>query len=210
MSFTKLKNVSWISAAMVLAAVNVASAAENALCASSEQAAKVIDAYKAAPGGFPFMVSKQLTLTESQVVSALPSDQAIGVGNSEFAKIWETLTKWDHGVVLVLTGGQVLEIHGPIKSGAPSTRSKNFNLSTEGDGMSGHLRPDLLSGIYAISLPAKDDNRIRGIMFMDGEGKSAFSIFMPTEGTPLTPAQIAQFDATWNAMKGLPTPCEKK
>ncbi len=209
MNFTKLKTVTWISAATVLAAINVASAADSPLCASPEQAAKVSEAYKASPGGLPFMVNKQLGLTESQVVSALPQGQAIGVATSEFAKVWDTLTKWEHGVVLVVTGGQVLEIHGPIKSGAPSTRSKNFNLSTDGDGMSGHLRPDLLSAIYAISLPGKDDNKTRGVMFMDAEGKSAFGVFMPTEAKPLTQAQIAQFDATWDAMKGMPSACAK-
>jgi putative heme iron utilization protein len=201
--------VSLTVAAIMLGTAAAASAAESAVCASPEQAKKVQAAYLEGPGRLPFIVNKALGLTEAQVASALPADQAMGVPNTQFAQVWDSLTKWENALVLILSGGHTIEVYGPIHKGEPSTRSKNFNLTPEGAGMSGHLRPDLVSAIYAVAIPGKDGAKTRGVMFMDAEGKSAFSAFLPSEGAPPTPAQIAQFEATWTAVKAMPSVCAK-
>jgi putative heme iron utilization protein len=195
--------------AITLATATAASGADNAVCATPEQAKKVQAAYLETPGRLPFMVNKALGMTEAQVASALPADQAMGVPNTQFAQVWDSLSKWENAVVLILSGGHTIEVYGPIHKGEPSTRTKNFNLSPDGAGMSGHLRPDLVSAIYAVAIPGKDGAKTRGVMFMDGEGKSAFSAFLPSEGAPPTPGQIAQFEATWTAMKSMPSVCAK-
>lgn len=195
--------------ALSLGTAVTASAADSAVCATPEQAKKVQVAYQEVPGRLPFMVNKTLGMTEAQVASALPADQAMGVPNTQFAQVWDSLAKWENAVVLILAGGHTIEVYGPIHKGEPSTRTKNFNLSPEGTGMSGHLRPDLVSAIYAVAISGKDGAKTRGVMFMDGEGKSAFSAFLPSEGAPLAAAQIAQFEATWAAMKAMPPVCAK-
>lgn len=194
---------------LLVGTAGAAMAADSPVCASPEQAKKVQAAYQEVPGRLPFMVNKTLGLTEAQVASALPPDQAMGVPNTQFAQVWDSLSKWENAVVLILAGGHTIEVYGPIHKGEPSTRSKNFNLAAEGAGMSGHLRPDLVSAIYAVTIPGKDGAKTRGVMFMDGEGKAAFSAFLPSEGAPLSAAQIAQFEATWTAMKAMPSVCAK-
>jgi putative heme iron utilization protein len=203
------RTISLTLAAMTIGAATSATAADSVVCTSPEQAKKVQAAYQETPGRLPFMVNKALGLTEAQVASALPSDQAIGVPNSQFIPVWETLTKWDNAVMLILSGGHTIEVYGPIHKGEPSTRSKNFNLTAEGAGMSGHLRPDLVSAIYAVAIPGKDGAKTRGVMFMDNDGKSAFSAFLPSEGAPPTAEQVKQFEATWAAMKAMPSVCTK-
>jgi putative heme iron utilization protein len=194
---------------LLITTAGSAMAADSAVCASPEQAKKVQAAYQEVPGRLPFMVNKTLGLSEAQVASALPTDQAKGVSNAQFAAVWDSLSKWENAVVLILAGGHTIEVYGPIHKGDPSTRSKNFNLSPEGAGMSGHLRPDLVSAIYAVAIPGKDGAKTRGVMFMDGDGKAAFSAFLPSEGAPPTVAQVAQFEATWTAMKAMPSVCAK-
>ena len=205
----ELRQISLALTAITLGTATAATAADSAVCATPDQAKKVQAAYQETPGRLPFMVNKALGMTEAQVASALPADQAMGVPNAQFAQVWDSLAKWENAVVLILAGGHTIEVYGPIHKGEPSTRTKNFNLSPEGAGMSGHLRPDLVSAIYAVAIPGKDGAKTRGVMFMDGEGKSAFSAFLPSEGAPPTAAQIAQFDATWAAMKAMPAVCAK-
>lgn len=177
-------------------------------CASPEQATQVQAFYAgkdAAPA--PLMAAREIKLAEEIIASALPPDRALGVAGAHFAAIWTSLLEWEKATLVVIKGGHVFEVHGPVHKGEPSQKSKFFNLDSEGAGASGHLRPDLIRSIYALSLPGKDGGSILGVAFFDASGESVFGVYMPGEGRPVSGAGKAQFKKTWDQIAALPRHC---
>jgi len=174
-------------------------------CASPAQVARVAPLYAANPVPPPFMTAGQLGLPEGVVASSLPADQALGVAGARFPEVWQSLQGWDQALTLVLKGGNVFEIHGRIPPGEPSTRSQFFNLKNDGDGLAGHLRPDLVGAIYAVNLVGRE-GPMRGLSFVDQQGESLFGVYLP-EGRDPTPALVAQFQRTWNLLAAMPRAC---
>ena len=93
-----------------------------------------------------------------------------------------------------------------LKRMVPSKRSNFFNLHGHADGMSGHLRPDLVSAIYAVSLPGKDET-LRGVLFYDQAGEIAFGVYVPGEGDTPPDSLISSFEATQASIQNLPSIC---
>lgn len=177
-------------------------------CASPEQRAQVRAFYagkEAAPA--PLMAAREIKLAEEIIASALPPDRAVGVAGSHFATVWSSLIAWDKATLVVIKSGHVFEVHGPVHKGEPSQKSRFFNLDSEGPGASGHLRPDLVRSIYALALPGKDGGSILGVAFFDATGESAFGVYMPGEGGPVSDAGKAQFKKTWDQVAALPRLC---
>lgn len=190
----------------VLAGLSSAAAAgAPSLCATAEQMNAVRALYVEPPFLPPFLSAPKLALPEAIVLSALPAGMALGVPGSEFHKVWDSLRGWERSVTLVLKAGQVFEIAGRIPAGKPSTVSQNFNLDYPPAGLGGHLRPDLISAIYAIRLQGRE-GPVRGVSFLDPNGDGAFGVFLPESQQP-TAAEQAQFDATWALMADLPRAC---
>lgn len=158
-------------AAMTAPAAAPAAAAPAAMpqCASAADAARVAAVYATGPAPLTYQAAAQLKLSEATVASAIPVDKAVGTGNANFAAVWESLTHWDGALFLLVRNGSVLEISSAVSTGTPSTKSKFFNLGHEG-AVSGHLRPDLFSAIYALQLPARE-GATRGVMFYDVKGE---------------------------------------
>lgn len=195
-----------VAAACTACATTAAAAADApSLCATAEQARPVRELYAQSPAPPPFLASGQLGLTEAVVLSAMPADKAVGTSGAAFAAVWESLRQWDRSLTLVLKAGQVFEIHGRIPKGEPSKISRNYNLEYPEAGLGGHLRPDLVAAIYAVSLQGRE-GPMRGVMFLDATGDDAFSVFLPESREP-TPAEIAQFEKTRALVAGLPRAC---
>jgi putative heme iron utilization protein len=191
------------AAATGLAAAAVADTPS--LCATPDQAKAVAAVYGQPPSPPPFMAAPKIGLPEAIVLSALPANQAVGVAGSEFRKVWESLQGWDRSLTLVLKAGQVFEIYGPIMPGEPSKTTQFFNLKYPQAGLGGHLRPDLIAAIYAISLEGRE-GPIRGVTFLDARGDNAFNVFLPESQEP-TAAEMAQFEKTRALIAGLPRAC---
>lgn len=184
-----------------------ASAAEPA-CATTTQVSAVRAAFAKPTPPAPFAAALQLKMPEALVVSALPADQVHGVAATHFQTVWKSLETWDQAVFVVMKGGNVFESYGKVFAGEQSKRSNFFNLHGEGAGMSGHLRPDLLSSIYVIALPGKE-SVMRGVMFYDAAGEASFGVYIPGEGAPPSAALVKQFEATAEEIRALPSICGK-
>jgi putative heme iron utilization protein len=180
--------------------------AADSLCAAPKQLPAVRAAFAKPNPPLPFAVAEELKLPESLVVSALPTEQAYGVDASYFQAVWASLQNWEQSVFVVMKGGNVFETNGKVFAGEPSKRSKFFNLHGEGAGMSGHLRPDLLSSIYVVAIPGKD-SITRGVLFYDTKGDGAFGVFAPGEGGKPSDALVRQFNDTMADMRALPSRC---
>ena len=179
--------------------------AADAQCAALADAARVAALYAVSPAPMTFAAAPQLKLTEASVASAIPLDMAVGTAGSAFAAVWDTITRWDGALFLIMKGGNVFEVSSKVNQGERSTKSKYFNLGHDG-ALSGHLRPDLVSSIYALQLPARE-GLTRGVMFYDAKGDNIFGVFAGGEGKQPTTAQLAQFGMTWNLIKGMPRAC---
>ena len=177
-----------------------------AACASAEQVDQV-RAFYAASEAPPatFQATGRLGLTEGIIASALPPDKAMGVSGQHFRDIWASLQDWGIVTLLILKGGNVFEIQGPVRPGKDSTISNYFNLEYGVGGAGGHLRPDLLGSIYAIALNSSKGN-IRGVAFYDAVGDSPFAVYM-REDEEITAERQAAFEKTWDLMAGLERAC---
>jgi len=180
--------------------------ANEPLCATPAQMTAVASAFARPTPPAPFAAARELQLPEATVVSALPNSQAYGVDATHFQTVWKSLESWSKSVFVVMMGGHVFETYGRVFAGEPSKRSKFFNLHGEGAGMSGHLRPDLLSSIYVLSIPGKE-SVMRGVMFYDLQGNAAFGVYVPGEGEKPSEALISQFEATAAEIRALPARC---
>ena len=201
--------VTFVVAATVAATIaGAAFAADAPACATPEQAQKVQEHYKTAPG-MPFQTARTLALSEAVIASALPKSQAAGTSGAAFPQVWDSV-KGIKGVFLVMKGGNVFEIRGPIPGGEPSTKSKFFNLKDNDPGLGGHLRPDLITAIYAFAIPGKEKGVVsRAVAFMDASGESVFSIAVSGEG-PNPPADvITHFDKVMSVVRAQPALCGK-
>jgi putative heme iron utilization protein len=192
-------------AALLVVAVNATAAP---FCATPEQVQAVRAAYASKPQPLTFMAAARLELAEAVVASALDPTQAVGVPGSEFPRVWASLGGWDKATTLIRQGGHVFEIASRVPAGKPSDRpgSKFFNLD-RGTALNGHLRPDLVSAIYALRLEGAE-GPLRGILFMDAAGSSVFGVFTG-EGPDQPPAVIAQFEQTWKLLESLPRACPR-
>jgi putative heme iron utilization protein len=176
------------------------------MCASSEQIAVVrstLAGKEPAPLG---ATASALKMPETVVASALPPAQAHGVSANHFQSIWKSIETWDDATTFIIKGPNLFEIQGPVGKGEPSTRSKFFNLSREGPGLVGHLRPDLYSSIYLLEIPGSSST-LRGVVFFDFSGDAVFSVYVPGEGAPAPQAVIDQFGATSRLVRSLPRLC---
>jgi len=175
-------------------------------CAAAADVPRVAAVYAAKEVPPPFQAAPQLKLPESAVAGALPATMGVGVDGSHFGDIWTSMTGWGPVVFLIMKGGSVFEVRGPIPTGEPSTKSKYFNLAP--GPLSGHLRPDLVTAIHLLKLPGKE-GFMRGALFYDQKGDNVFGAFVGGEGAQPTAAQLAAFEKTWDMVKAMPQRCGK-
>ncbi len=207
MSFKKSLTVSMLPAAfIVVSMISEAFAQPTAICANAEQTTQIRAAFSKDSPPPPHRAAASLGLPEAVVMSGLDTARAHGIAGSHFQAVWKMLESWETAVFVVMKGGHVFETHGPIQAGEPSKRSNFFNLHGHADGMSGHLRPDLVSAIYAVSLPGKDET-LRGVLFYDQAGDIAFGVYVPGEGDTPPDSLISSFEATQASIQKLPSVC---
>lgn len=195
-----------------LTGANLAAASSAAHCASAEQAAG-IRAFFSENNSLPAIAALRLGMTEAIVASALPADKAVGTTGEVFHEIWSRLTTLDSAMVLVLKGGHVFEMRGPIPPGTASTRSNYFNVSfpeeegVEEKGFSGHLRPDLVTAIYAFILPGEGGVPVRSLFFYGAAGDSDFGVVLAAGTDESTADNRAAFEEIWSVIESSSRVC---
>ena len=178
------------------------------VCANKDEAARIAPALAKGPVGpvTSAALAQELGLNEALIVSSYDRQQAVGVSGASFAPVWASLNAWGESMILITKGGNVFEVTSKVPPGEPSKRSKFFNLKGSGAGLSGHLRPDLITAIYGFALPTKD-GATRGVMFFGENAESVYGVFVASEGRQPTVDEMAKFQATWDLLKSLPPLC---
>jgi putative heme iron utilization protein len=173
-------------------AAPAATAAPAALCVTASQAAEV-RRLLAEPRANYWGVAGKLSISEAAVLSAVAAERGAATAGDAFLPVWESLRAWPEAVAIVMKGGHVFEVHGKIAAGEPSKVSRYFNLQGH-EGLSGHLRPDLVAGIYAVELPGRTGPEY-GIAFADESGGVAFVVYAPA-GDEFTAEGLKAWQAT--------------
>lgn len=173
-------------------------------CPDAALRARVLDHHRREPTALPFMAAPVLQMPEAMFAAAMPADRSIGVSARHFETVWRTLPAWGEVTAVILKGGSVFEIASQVPPGAPSDRSKFFNL--KGAPLAGHLRPDLMTAIHALRVPTAE-GVIEGVYFYGPGGEGLFGLFIAGEGRTPSAAQQAAFAATWETLAALPPRC---
>ncbi len=148
----------------------------------------------------------ELGSSEAAVLRALPEQFRVMAAGARFTEVWADLAGWDDAVFAVLKGGHVFEVHGRIRPGEPSKKSRYFNLSPGTPGVTGHLRPDLVSAIGAVSRHVRGKEQ-HGIAFFDAAGAEVFGVYVPGEGDHVDQKVKAQYLATRERLRAFGDPC---
>ena len=109
-------------------------------------------------------------------------------------------------MTVIAKGADVFEVIGAIPSGETSTENQFYNLSHD-HALTGHLRPDLYTSIYAYALPRGDGRVTRAVFFYDGSGPSVFGVVMSGRGPTPPDSELAKFDELIEVIRSLPPIC---
>lgn len=181
------------------------------LCSASPAAdrARVAELFAKGPPGplFSETAGEALGLPGTAVLALLPDEVQANTSGTHFPAIWKSLEAWPDALFLIPKDGHIFEVRDRVRHGEQSTRSRFFNLATDGPGLSGHLRPDLIGAIVAIDTAGRD-GPIRGITFHDLQGAYVFGVYVPTKhGETPDPKTLAAFESTKAAIRALPRLC---
>ena len=183
-----------------------APAAAESLCASSEQRQIIQDFLAENPGTLPIITARELKLPEALVASGYSPDQMASTTGDAFTDVWTVMTSLEEVTVLILKDRDVFEIKSRIGSVEFSDTNSRYNISHDYP-FSGHLRPDLYSSIYAVTVPFGNGRAGRGIFFYEPNGEPSFGILVSGRGPSPSNEQIAKFDEIMAMLKGLPSAC---
>ncbi len=119
----------FLSIPLALAAVMAAGVVQAAdICATEQEREQVRAFFDENPGAVPFSAAGRLGMAEAKVASALPAEQAVSASGSAFAEVWAALSGVSEALFLITKRGTVFEVKSGVSPGAPSTRSKYFNI----------------------------------------------------------------------------------
>ncbi len=199
----------FLSITLALAGVMVSGAVQAAdICATEQEREQVRVFFDENPGALPFTAARRLGIREAKVVAALSAEQAVSAPGSAFAEVWAPLSKVSQATFLITKGNNVFEVLSGVSPGAPSTRSKYFNIEYTKP-LRGHLRPDEYAAIYAIDLETGDgEGRVQGVLFYDGEGELVFGVFVSGEALAVTAENKAHFASVKALIAAKPSVCE--
>lgn len=208
-----------LSAVVQLLAVSGSHASnyDEKVCADSFEKTLVREFYGVTrPGAVLPIPGRKLDLPESKVASALPPSQSLGTpGTSErFKKIWTSIDRWganqNVGMVLTMGGWHAFNVPGHVPITQPNENDGFYDIyADDGDGVHGHIRPDLVDMIYAVKLPAPDGSFVRAVTFYADDGSLIFGMYASEAFKPVSPELVKSFDNTWNLMELLPRACKK-
>lgn len=194
-----------LSLALAVGALAAEQAAAESLCATPQQAQQIREFYRNNAMTMPVIASRKLKLPEAVVVSGLPPEQAASAPGKDFLEIWDAMTRWKEVTFLIMKGSNVFEVLSGVGKAERSKTSAYTNIEYVHP-MRGHLRPDLYESIYAVSLPGKDGEAARGILFYDAQGESVFGAFM--SGDTTAPAsELAKFDEVMKLVRSRTPVC---
>ena len=188
-----------------------------ALCADSYEKFMVREWYDKYEPGAPMPIpSREMELIETKIVSGLPPSQAVGTVASRetFEEVWRSIDKWgpDNSIFIVVTVDGYHAFRFPSKvpiTREPAPEAFYSTFADDGNGVHGHLNPDLMGMIWATNLRARNGKYLRTVNFYDKDGDLISGIYASVPEATAADEVLDGFQATWELLESMPRACAK-
>nr|VVV04232.1 hypothetical protein AW0309160_01616 [Aliivibrio wodanis] len=153
---------------------------------------EVIELLEKDPSLLPSDIAKQLDLSESEVVKALPEEMVTVIDGSKAQEILEGLVGFGDVTTIVHSFGSIFEVKAPFPKG--KLAHGYYNLMGRNGELHGHLKLDLITDIALVSKPFRGtESHYFG--FFDKQGNSIFKIYLGRDKKrQLISAQVSAFN----------------
>ena len=151
------------------------------------------------PAAMPAQVAVALSITELEVVTALPEEQLSLLPLSEKDDLLASLPEWGNMTTIVSASGSIFEFKGSFPKGKYA--HGYYNLITKGEGLHGHLKLDDISAIALISKPFRGTES-HSINFFGAQGEVVFKVYLGRDKKRvLLSDQVERFQALKASVK---------
>jgi len=159
---------------------------------SDELKKTVIEKLKEDPKAMIFKLAKELSVPEQAIMECLPEEEMRKADVRHFDEVMAMIATWGNVTTILQTDSMVLEAKGMIPLG--SHGHGYFNLMGGHDyNVGGHIRADLLSGIYFVERPFMGLKSM-SVQFFTLSGSPMFKVYLGRdEKRQLLPDQIELF-----------------
>ncbi|MGI2039645.1 heme utilization cystosolic carrier protein HutX [Shewanella frigidimarina] len=145
------------------------------------------------PAAMPAQVAQALSITELEVVTALPTEQLALLPLTEKDDLLASLPEWGNMTTIVSVSGSIFEFKGSFPKGKYA--HGYYNLITKGEGLHGHLKLDDISAIALISKPFRGTES-HSINFFGAQGEVVFKVYLGRDKKRvLLSSQVERFQA---------------
>lgn len=166
-----------LSLAIVACAATVADATAAPVCATPAERAQVADALRKGAKMLPLLGAPGLKMTEGKFMSAMGDEHRVGVQPSQFPAVWDLMRTWKDPQVTIRKEESVFLVRGPLPPGGMSVLGTAwFNLDLNTVHLTGHLRPDKVSAIYAAKVDGEGGDKVGIVFFYGQDGNEIFSV----------------------------------
>ena len=151
------------------------------------------------PMTMPAQVAAELSITELEVVTALPAEQVALLPLAEKDNLLASLPEWGNMTTIVTASGSIFEFKGSFPKGKYA--HGYYNLITKGEGLHGHLKLDDISAIALISKPFRGTES-HSINFFGAKGEVIFKVYLGRDkNRVLLSDQVERFQALKASIK---------
>jgi putative heme utilization carrier protein HutX len=145
------------------------------------------------PAAMPGQVAQALSITELEVVTALPTEQLALLPLTEKDNLLTSLPEWGNMTTIISVSGSIFEFKGSFPKGKYA--HGYYNLITKGEGLHGHLKLDDISAIALISKPFRGTES-HSINFFGALGEVVFKVYLGRDKKRvLLSSQVERFQA---------------
>lgn len=145
------------------------------------------------PSMLPAAIASQLSVSELEVVRALPEGMATIIDGKEAESVLGELSDWGPVTTIVHSFGSIFEVKASLPKGKNARGYYNL-MGREGQ-LHGHLKLDLIGHIALVSKPVNGrDSHYFG--FFTHQGDSVFKVYLGRDAQrQLLPDQVTRFKA---------------
>ncbi|MGL4984067.1 MAG: heme utilization cystosolic carrier protein HutX [Plesiomonas sp.] len=138
-------------------------------------------------------LANQFSVSEQQLVAALPVDMSTWIPAEHAQTLLESLTEWGTLTTIIESEGSIFEFKGAFPAGKPA--HGYFNLYTKSaEGLHGHLKLDQVAHIALLEKPFMGKESY-SLLFFAQSGRCIFKVYLGRDSKrQLFPEQISRFN----------------
>ena len=145
------------------------------------------------PAILPAEMAKQLSVTELEVIQAMPSDMVTLIGASHYLDVLRDIKTWGELTLVIDVDGSIFEMVGHFPKGGE--KFGYYNLSDKRSPLKGHLKVDNVETIALVSKPFHSVET-RSVQFLSKTGRMLFKVYLRRDKEKnFFPEQLEKFES---------------